>query len=347
MISLERTEKLMKEKLANKEFDSYAVCVGKNGDETKIFSGNVNGDTFFDIASMGKVLVTATLLLKAMGNDKLTPNDTLDMFFDNVPEEERKITVKQMMTHTSGIIRHEFPMSVADKGREAVKDFILGFPLGFAPGSSQRYSCNAYILLGFIAEKLYGMRLDEAYNKYIKEPLGYTRSGFNIAVDEKNAAVSYKRRDAGEYRVDDENAYSLRGIGGNGAQFFTPDDLCIFVQAVMQKSGKLYPKEIFDLAERDCTGGVGEPWGLGWLIVDENYPQTGKLFPPGSFGHCGHTGTSMFMNRNKGLYAVVLTNATRFLNMRSDFKGYDYGRIMKMREEIHNALSDDLYGSQM
>ena len=115
----------------------------------------------------------------------------------------------------------------------------------------------------------------------------------------------------------------------------------------MQKSGKLYPKEIFDLAERDCTGGVGEPWGLGWLIVDENYHQTGKLFQPGSFGHCGHTGTSMFMNRNKGLYAVVLTNATRFLNMRSDFKGYDYGEIMKMREEIHNAVYCDLYSSQM
>ena len=99
---------------------------------------------------------------------------------------------------------------------------------------------------------------------------------------------------------------------------------------------------MFDLAEKNYTEGLGEAWGLGWLFVDENYKQTGRLFPIGSFGHCGHTGTSLFFNRKKDLYVIILTNATRFLNMKNNFKGYDYSVIEKMREEIHNEIYKDL-----
>ena len=66
------------------------------------------------------------------------------------------------------------------------------------------------------------------------------------------------------------------------------------------------------------------------------------LFPLGSFGHCGHTGCSFFMNREKNMYVIILTNATRFLNMKNNFNGYDYGVIMKMREDIHNEIYKDL-----
>ncbi|MBR6603213.1 MAG: hypothetical protein IKK94_04275 [Clostridia bacterium] len=76
--------------------------------------------------------------------------------------------------------------------------------------------------------------------------------------------------------------------------------------------------------------------------MDEKYAQTGKLFQNGSFGHCGHVGQSIFFNREKDLCVVLLTNATRFLNMRSGFKGYDYNVICKMRECIHNEILNDL-----
>ena len=70
--------------------------------------------------------------------------------------------------------------------------------------------------------------------------------------------------------------------------------------------------------------------------------QTGKLFPIGSCGHCGHTGTSLFFNRKENLYVIILTNATRFANMKNDFKGYDYKKKKKMRENLHNAVYSDL-----
>ena len=321
-MKLEKTEKLLQRMMSDKD----------------------NEDTYFDIASMGKVLVTSTLILNAIGNRKLSLDDTLGKFFDNVPDEKKSITIKQLLTHTSGIARCPIlPKSVAG-GNEAVAKQIINNPLLFKPGTHQQYSCNGMILLGFIIEKIYGKTLEAVFNEKIKKPLGYTRSKFNIELDEPNAAVCYRTEnvDGLAHPWDDENIRILQTSAGSGGQFFTLADIDKFMKAVMRKDTVLYPKEIYDLAEKNYVGNLGEGWGLGWLVVDEIYNQTGKLFPIGSCGHCGHTGTSLFFNRKENLYVIILTNATRFANMKNNFKDYDYGVIEKMRENLHNAVYSDL-----
>ena len=114
------------------------------------------------------------------------------------------------------------------------------------------------------------------------------------------------------------------------------------MKAVLEKSPALYPEKYFALAEHDYTPHYEEGRGLGYQMVDARYEQTGKLFPDGSFGHCGHTGTSFFINREKNLYVIILTNATRCLNRKGGFRGYDYSVVMKMREDIHNVIAQDL-----
>lgn len=341
-MKLENTKKLLESLEADKRFDSYGVLVCRGLDKTFLHSDNVDGDTYFDIASMGKILITATLVLKAIGEKKVSLNNTLDEFFENVPDDKKKITIKQLFTHTSGIVRQPIPREIADLGREKIAEHIISYPLAYKTGEGKIYSCNAYILLGFIIEKIYDMPLDEVFYKYTKSALDLTRSCFNIAVDEKNAAHSYTRREVGEYRADDRNVYNMREIAGSGAQFWTMADIEKFCDAIMEKSEKLYPKEIYDLAEQSYTGNLGEnATGLGWLIVDERYKQTGKLFPVGSFGHCGHTGCSFFFNREENMYVVILTNATRGLWLKNNCTGYDYGVICKMREDLHNAIKTD------
>lgn len=294
---------------------------------------------------MGKVLITSTLILKGVGENKLSLNDTLDKFFDNVPADRRSITVEQLLNHTSGIVRCFIPRSVADKGSNSVAEHIINNPLAYKPGNGKIYSCNAFILLGFILEKIYHMPLDELFYAYTKKTLGLTRSKFNIAVDEKNAAVSYRRCDVGEYRVDDENVYNMRGIAGSGAQFWTMGDMIRFSDAIMAKDERLYPKEIYDLAEKSHTADLGEDaHGLGWLVVDDRYKETGKLFTNGSFGHCGYTGTSFFFDRKQEMYVVILTNVTRCSWVKHNFETEDYPTTCKMRENIHNMISKDLNG---
>ena len=343
-MNLEKTKLLLNEKLNEKDFDSYGVLVYVDGEKEFLHSENVNADTYFDIASMGKVLVTSTLILKAIDEKKLSFDDTLQKFFDNVPGEKKNITVEQLLTHTSGIVRCEIPQEAADAGNEAVAEFILNCPLAYTPGTCYTYSCNGMIILGYILEKIYGKALEEIFNEKIKKPLSYTRSRFNIAIDEPNAAICYRTEnlDGLEHPWDDENIRVLKTSAGSGGQFFTLGDIEKFADAVMNKSKALYSENMYEIAEKNHIADIGEAWGLGWLYVDEKYHQTGKLFPVGSFGHCGHTGASIFFSREKNMYVIILTNATRFQNMKNNFKGYDYGLIEKMREEIHDEIYKDL-----
>lgn len=348
-LALNTTEALMESKAKNQEFDSYAVYVKVGEYENTFFSDNVNEDTYFDIASCGKILVTSPLMLQAVGKGLLHLESTIGEFFDNVPEEKKYITVKQLLTHTSGIVRINLSADAAKQGNDAVAKEILEAPLAFIPGSDYVYSCNGMILLGFILEKIYGKSLERIFEDCLKKPLGYTRSKFNIEINEPNAAICYRWKDLNglSHPWDDENVRVLQTSAGSGGQFFTLGDMKKFALAVLEKSEKLYPKEYFYLAEQQYAPACAtESRGLGWLYVDEKYHQTGKLFPKGSFGHCGHSGQSVFFNREKQTCVIILTNATRFLNMRSGFTGYNYGEIMKMREDIHNAIYEDIQGDK-
>ena len=346
---LSRTAELLQQKQKDGDFTSYALFVSRRGEEAFFHSAQVDGDTYFDIASMGKVLVTAPLILQAVGEKKLSLDDPLTRFFRHVPEEKRKITVKQLLTHTSGIVRHPISPEAAGRGAEAVAEEILKHPLAFPPGTGYLYSCSGMLLLGFLLERSYGLSLETLFETRLKGPLGYTRSRFNIAVDEPNAALCYRSEDVNglPHPWDDENIRVLQTSAGSGGQFFTLSDLKKFSEAVMAKSGGLYPENYYALAEADYTGKCGEGRGLGWLYVDGRYPQTGRLFPAGSFGHCGHTGTSIFFDRAGRLYVILLTNATRALNRKNGFRGYAYGRVCQMREEIQNAVYEDFAAEKL
>ena len=343
-MQLRKTKIFMENMKEDNRLDSYAVMVYKNGEKQLITSENVNEETYFDVASMGKVLVTSTLILKAIDMGLLSLEDTLSDFFEDVPWDKRNITIKQMLTHTSGIIRVPIIDRMVDYGRDAVVWNILQPELAFEPGTSYVYSCNAFILLGFILEKIFDAPLDKLYETYLTQPLMLKRSRFNIREDESNAAICYIWKYMGKYRVDDANVYTLKGVAGNGASQSSVGDISKFIDAVLKKDSILYSKELFELAEKNWTPTFSEGRGLGYLVVDGNYKQTGKLFSPGSFGHCGHTGQSFFINRDDDMYVIILTNATRFLNMKSGFRGYNYNTICMMREEIHNAIYDDVFG---
>lgn len=340
-LQLCRTKALFQKKAENAEFDSYAVYVKLGEHECSILSKNVNEDTYFDIASCGKILVTTPLILQAIGEKLLSLDSKLDAFFENVPADKKNITIKHLLTHTSGIVRHQYVNSEHDM----VAKEILARPLAYETGTDYRYSCSGMVLLGFILEKIYDASLEKIFEERLKKPIGYTRSKFNIGVEEDNAAVCC-RLEQYDYLPtpwDDENIRVLGTSAGSGGQFFTLSDIKKFANAILNKDTRLYPEALFDLSEEkhspDCAK---ESRGLGWLYVDEKYTQTGKLFQKGSFGHCGHSGQSIFFNREKDLCVVILTNATRFLNMRSGFKGYDYNEICKMRECIHNEILKDL-----
>ena len=90
---LKNVEILMNNKLQNRDFDSYAVYVKVGENEYVIMSENVNEDTYFDIASCGKILVTTPLILQSIDRGLLSLDSTLEEFFDNVPVDKKNITI--------------------------------------------------------------------------------------------------------------------------------------------------------------------------------------------------------------------------------------------------------------
>ena len=91
-------------KLKNKDFSSYALLVGYGDSQWQYFSDDVNLDTYFDGASVGKVFPTSALALQAIGKGLISLDDKLTRFFDDVPNDKQNITVKQLMTHTQFVI---------------------------------------------------------------------------------------------------------------------------------------------------------------------------------------------------------------------------------------------------
>jgi CubicO group peptidase (beta-lactamase class C family) len=349
MKKLTETEKILNKMLTDKTFTSYALLVGFGADEWEFMSDDVNLDTYFDLASVGKVFPTSTLALKAIDRGLLSLDDTLEKFFDNVTEDKKNITVKQLLTHTSGILRYPFPDNVAERGRESISEFIFSTPLAYEPGTKYAYCCSGIILLAFIVEKVYGMTMNEAFEKYLCKPLGLTRSQYDIALDEPNAVICHHNPEVFDCRRDDNNGVRMGNIPcGSGGDFGTAGDLRKFVKAVMNMDERLYSKETFRIAEQNYTKGLevldlkrgAENHALGYTYVNENCIQARDLFPDGSIGHDGWSGQSFYLNRELGLYVILLTNATRCTAIK--YGETDDDVVYGMRVEIHKAIKADL-----
>ena len=225
MKELSRTKETLARFMREGAVESYAVMVGYEGKEWTLLSKNVNEDTFFDMASVGKVFPTSTLILQAVGKGLLSPEDTLKKFFPEVPEDKKNITVKQLLTHSSGLIRSRFPKDAGKEGRKSVLRHILSQPLQYESGTKYAYSCDGFILLGFILERVYGKGLDEIFREQIVKPLGMTRSRYNISINEENTATCYHYPVLTDTPIYDDNLRTCPDIpAGTGEDFCTPHD---------------------------------------------------------------------------------------------------------------------------
>ncbi len=339
MLKLSQTEAVLKAHLQNGRMDSYALLVRHGNEKTVITSENVNTDTCFEVASLTKVTVTAPLALMAVREGKLGLEERLGDIFPGLTEMA-DATVFQLMTHSSGIGGVPFSFELTDNGSFDVATAICQAKPNYKPGTAVEYSCMGFITLGAILEKRYGKKLDALFEEKLVKPLGLTRSRLNMPLGEENTVVCYRRDYDREYGVDDENAYFMRGVSGNAGAYWSIGDLGKLADAIWDKI--LYGAEIASMAEKGYTEGMAQNRGLGYLMIDENDPLSGGLFTKGSFGHCGYTGTSMFFDRNRQAYAVLLTNTARFAYRESPSHEHVRGTSLTVRSTVHEAIKKDL-----
>ena len=319
----------------------------------------VNLDTRFDMASLSKLMSTTMVALRFIEEGRLLLSDPLSRFFTEeelagAPEGRASATVFHLMTHTSGITPHialwrEIP---ADQvGTPEFSSLVAHTILRSAPfcgvGEQVHYSCMGYILLQQILERISGEGLDALARKYVYEPLlmsstGYLPFGSNENKPNCNAAATELSPLHGYYirgHVHDENAHFLGGVSGNAGLFTTLSDAVRFAQMLSLRgeypddTGKRFlSRRTFDLAVTDFTLGKNESRGLGFQLRPPlpALSAAGDLFAYGSFGHTGFTGTSLYVDAETGIWAVLLTNAVHFGREKTEF--------FRVRRLFHNAV---------
>lgn len=318
---------------------NIAIRVGSNDKVLYEFyksdTQEIHERTLFDMASVTKILSVTALSLLAEEAGKLSFSDKVSHYFP-VPPHFEDLTVFHLLTHTMGIGHR--PLNSPQNNYGNIVHYILSLE-GNPLGQDVEYSCPAFILMGKILEQIYGKRLDVLFRELVAEPLGMTSSSFcpdRNSGDFINSNLEPDKKGI----VNDYNCQHLGGIAGNAGIFSCIADLTKYSLMLLSDGKPLLSKATLDSASHNHTPGMSEARGIGFLYVDERYPQTGKLFPVGSIGHCGHTGQSLFVDRASGLYVIILSDAT--ISTVKKYGHEDYSQVMQMREDIHNLIKEGL-----
>lgn len=277
----------------------------------------VTSRTLYDAASLTKVVATTMVAFQLIQRGVITLDDTLGRFLP-APEDKRDITVRQLMTHTSGMVGSA-ELETIDPDPEHALQTLLSLELRDRPGKSVEYSCMGYMLLELLMSQAAGGSIDLLARELVFGPLGMKRAGYNpLSRGETDIAATEYRPELGRYLcgvVHDENARFRGGVSGNAGLFIDLDDAVKFAAMLARGGDGFLAPAMLREATRCWTEGMGEARGLGFHI--NRFPTTsvtqaagpaGELFGPDAFGHTGFTGTNLFVDPRTGLYVIVLTN---------------------------------------
>lgn len=339
-----RVEELFQWGLDNKVYSAGSIVVGKGQDVLFAKAGGhvsyeedaapVTLDTKFDMASCSKVVGTTFVAFHMIENGMLCLADTLGELLDNVPEDKKNITIKQLMTHTSGIPAEIWLWDKLTDPKDTV-DCILNTPLVYKPGTDTQYSCMGFITLAKIMEKITGKNLYEMAKEWTFDPLGMTNTEYRGTDPSKpDKTIAYTELHTHFYEgcpgiVHDENARFLNGISGNAGLFSTANDLVKFCQMLARDGEPIVSKRMLDVASQNYTLGLDDNRGIGFQLSGPVGSFAGDLFGNNSIGHTGYTGTSIVVDRKTGLFVIYLTNRV--------YPTRDEGRLTRLRHQIHNA----------
>ena len=282
-------------------------------------------DTVFDLASLTKVVATTTAVMTLVEQGRVRLNDPVASF---VPGFDRYgkagITVRHLLTHVSGL-RPDVDLHPWT-GYDAAMALAIDEVPTAAPGEQFVYSDINFFLLGDIVSRVTGEPLDKYLTRVVFGPLGLRDTGFlpaktllpRIAPTERCAeqdAWPCKRPDAAPLRgvVHDPTARRMGGVAGHAGLFSTAQDLQRFARMLIN-GGELdgvrilSPATVARMITPVTLPANAGTRGLGWDIDTSFSSNRGDLFPIGSYGHTGFTGTSLWIDPASKSYVIFLSS---------------------------------------
>ena len=271
----------------------------------------VDEHTIYDLASLTKVIATTTAVMVLYDEGKIDLDAPVRAYVPAFSGGGReRVTVRHLLTHRSGLPAGRDLWRSASGPADA-RRMVLETPIYCRPGDCFEYSDLGADVLGFVVEAVAGQRLDTFLDQRVFGPLGMTDTYFRpsptlrprIAPTEVTPPRGYPLR--GE--VHDENAYALGGIVGHAGLFSTAADLSVF--ATMMLNGGQYNgvRVVADSTVRTFTRRAAGTRALGWDTCDGN-GGCGALMGANAYGHTGYTGTSIWIDPERDMFVVLLTN---------------------------------------
>jgi beta-glucosidase-like glycosyl hydrolase/CubicO group peptidase (beta-lactamase class C family) len=343
--------------ISEKAFPGATLAVGYRGKVSVHAFGQLsydakaaatNPNTMYDIASLTKVVATTTLVAKLAEGDFAVPLDLDAKVERYLPEWasgpnaewRHRVTVRHLLTHTSGLPAFKEYWRTS-KGKADTLGRIFAEPLEYEPGTKEIYSDLGIILMAEIIERLTGRKLDDLAKSFIFSPLGMKDTTYRppkklwpqIAPTEIDNQLRH-RLVQGE--VHDENAFAIGGVSGHAGVFSTARDLAAFCQMLL--NGGVYAHQRIlrratiaqFTAPQQLSGGTRT---LGWAVPTEG-GSSGHYFSAHSFGHTGFTGTSIWIDPDRQLFVVLLTNRVHPTRENS--------KMQQVRPALHDAVMQSL-----
>ena len=268
-------------------------------------------DTIFDLASLTKPIVTGTLIMRLVEEGTLELNDPIQNYLPECIHPQ--VTISHLLTHTSGLPAWRATY-LESKTKVGLVNYLGQMPLEYPTGTQVVYSCLGYILLGKLLERLTEEPLNALAQRWIFQPLEMNWTCYNppltwtdrcAATEDSNSfekrMVDYKPHNWREGviigEVHDENAHFLGGVSGNAGLFSTAADVGKFCQMLTNGGNDVLRLESIKRMATVHTTGLNESRGIGWIILED-----------GSLYHTGFTGTSIRVNIQRKMCAILLTN---------------------------------------
>ena len=291
--------------------------------------------SIYDLASLTKVIATTTAIMVLYDEGKVALDAPVSRYLPSFTGGLKdQVTVKHLLTHRAGLPAGRELWRIA-RTPEAARAAVLASPIQCVPGTCFLYSDLGADLLGFVAEAASGEPLDQFLEERVYGPLGMNDTHFkpnaNDAVRSAPTEIAPPRGYPLRGEVHDENAYALGGVAGHAGLFSTATDLSVFAQMMLEggqyNGQRIIADSTVALFTHRSEKGTR---ALGWDSCDGN-GGCGQYLSARAFGHTGFTGTSIWIDPDRQMFVILLTNRVHAAKAK---------RPSKVIADVRNDLSD-------
>ena len=335
------------------------IAVVSSG-HSRVFPERVEAtpETWFDLASLTKPLVTTTLALLAFRSGVITSSTRVGEVLSEVRGSDiGELEVQQLLSHTGGLPTW-LPLYCLAEGRpDRLVSSLREVRLEARPGTQVIYSCIGFVVLGLMLARIAGEELDRLFRREVLEVVGLEdQLGFNVEYAThslcagaeqpvvelrmvRTLGFDVRRIPAiGRGLADDGNARFLGGVAGNAGLFGTARGVVALASEFLPKGGSLLSDEERALATALHTVGLEQGRGFGWQLGSTPGCSAGAALSDAAFGHSGFTGVSVWCEPETQQCCAMLTNRNH-----PSQRGND---LHPLRRRFHAVISQGGDGSE-